>query len=244
MTESFSEADLSSIHDRIGRLQASTRRTLPLFLTGILATLVAAGVALYYIVALSGDLKEARASLRQSEAALAAARANLAIANASLHQVQAATSAPSAPSTASTSATSSNARKIAAAISDVSRSQRDLQSASASIRLAAAKLPAEAEEPPVQAQPAGWFAVVGSYTIDAAGLAGAAEQQRRAQAAGICTELWQTRISNNYAVVVGSRSDRRSAGINAERARKAGLAADAFAQPDRGWEKLSQSPDC
>ena len=232
MTGAFSEADLSSINHRIGTLQTSARRTLPMFVIGILATLLAAAIALYYIITLSGDLKEARASLRDSEVALATARNHLAIASVSLNQAQ-------------TAASSTNAPRIAAAISDVSRSQREVTIASASIKQAASKLPATttAEEQPVQ-MPVGWFAVVGSYTIDAAGLAKATEQQQRAQAAGFCSELWQTQISRNYAVVIGSRSDRKSAARNIERARKAGIAADAFAQPDRGWTKLPESSNC
>lgn len=236
MADVLTASDLSTLNDRIGQLQKSARRTLPMFVIGILATLCAAAIALYYIFTLSGDLKAARAALHQSETRLAAALDSLEVANAALHQAKAASTSPA------------NAVRITAAISDLSRSQQDLVTASDSIRTAAAKLPASSSttvaQAPAPVSTAGWFAVVGSYPIDAPGLAGAMEQQQRAQKAGLCVELWQTKISHNYAVVIGSRTDRATAVASAGAARKGGVATDAFAQPDREWTKLPQSPDC
>jgi hypothetical protein len=104
-----------------------------MFLVGILATIIAAAVAVYYILTLSSDLHEARASLQQSQAALMEARANLAAVNQTLRQAQAAT--PPA-----------DAGPITIAIKDVSRSQRDIAAASSSIRVAAEKLKPEADD--------------------------------------------------------------------------------------------------
>jgi hypothetical protein len=63
-----------AINDAVAKLQRSARQTIPMFLVGILATVIAAGVALYYILTLSADLREARHALRDSQAALAGAR--------------------------------------------------------------------------------------------------------------------------------------------------------------------------
>ena len=133
---------LDAINDAVDKLQASARRTIPMFLVGILATLIAAGVALFYIMTLSADLREARGALRQSQAALMQARANLAAANVSLRQAQKTVTSPA------------DAGSIAAAISEVSRSQSNITVASTSIKDATAKLNPEigerAESPPRQ----------------------------------------------------------------------------------------------
>lgn len=233
MTMALSQDDMVSIAGRIDLLQKSARRTLPMFLIGILATLVAAAVAIYYIVTLSGDLRAAQQALRTSQRRVALAQQNLSIANEALRKAQA-----ESPSGA-------NAEQITAAISDVTRSQRQLSYASASVREAASKLPASlpADDASVVAAPQ-WFAVVGSYRLDATGLANASAQAGRAQAAGLCAEMWQTRISRNYAVVIGTISDRPTALANMARARSTGLADDAFVQPNRDWTKLPQSPQC
>jgi hypothetical protein len=129
MTDAESDFDLARVHESIASLRRSTRRTLPLFLIGIVATLVAAGIALYFILTLSADLKEARASLRESQAALTQARLSLAKANATLVQTQGATGSEA------------NSEQIAAAIKQVSVSQQDLRSASSSLTQASSKLP-------------------------------------------------------------------------------------------------------
>lgn len=122
---------LESMQEAISSLQRSSMRTLPVFLIGIVATLVAAAIAVYYIVTLSADLKEARASLRESQSALTQARISLSKANTTLVQTQQATSSES------------NSEQIAAAIAQVSVSQQDLRSASSSLTQATSKLPVE-----------------------------------------------------------------------------------------------------
>lgn len=122
---------LESMQEAISSLQRSSMRTLPVFLIGIVATLVAAAIAVYYIVTLSADLKEARASLRESQSALTQARISLSKANTTLVQTQQATGSES------------NSEQIAAAIAQVSVSQQDLRSASSSLTQATSKLPVE-----------------------------------------------------------------------------------------------------
>jgi hypothetical protein len=129
MTDSANGMDLARVHESIVSLQRSTRRTLPLFLVGIVATLIAAGIALYFILTLSADLKEARQSLRESQAALTQARISLSKANTTLVQTQEATGSEA------------NSEQIAEAIKQVSVSQQDLKSASSSLTQASSKLP-------------------------------------------------------------------------------------------------------
>jgi hypothetical protein len=125
---------LESMQEAIASLQKSSMRSLPVFLIGIIATLIAAGIAIYYIVTLSADLKEARQSLRESQAALTQARISLAKANSTLVRTQGAVGSEA------------NSEQIAAAIAEVSISQRDLRSASSSLTQATSKLPSESKE--------------------------------------------------------------------------------------------------
>lgn len=120
-------ASLTALEEGLDRMQRSARFTIPIFVIGILATLVAAGVAAYYILTLSSDLREARVALAQSQGALMEARSNLAAVNTSLLQAQG-------------SADPADASSIATAISDVSRSQASIRTASSSISEASAKL--------------------------------------------------------------------------------------------------------
>jgi hypothetical protein len=124
---------LESMQEAIASLQKSSMRSLPVFLIGIIATLIAAGIAVYYIVTLSADLKEARLSLRESQAALTQARISLAKANSTLIRTQ------------ETSGSDGNSEQIAAAIAEVSVSQRDLRSASSSLTQATSRLPVESK---------------------------------------------------------------------------------------------------
>ena len=133
MVDTGMAPDLAALNDAVDKLRRSAGRTIPMFLVGILATVIAAGIAIYYIVSLSSDLHEARASLQQSQAALMEARANLASVNETLKRAGEAT--PSA-----------EAGPIAVAIQDVARSQRDIASASSSISVAAEKLKPEADD--------------------------------------------------------------------------------------------------
>ena len=125
---------LESMQEAIAGLQKSSMRSLPVFLIGIIATLVAAGIAIYYIATLSADLKEARQSLRESQSALTQARLSLSRAKSTLVQTQGATG------------TEANSEQIAAAIAEVSVSQKDLRSASSSLTQATSRLPVDTKE--------------------------------------------------------------------------------------------------
>jgi hypothetical protein len=237
MSSVFSEADLTSLTEGIDKLRHSARRTVPMFAIGILSTVVAAGIAIWFIFTLSANLEEARTALRVSDAKLAAALENLQVANRALEQASQAAVTPGSQ------------RQIAAAISDVSRSQKDLAVVSASLKVATDKLPPASAAEQVAAsklvaEGTGWFAVMGSYPLNASGLDAAQARIRQIQATGQCAELWQTQISRNYAVVLGSSTSRDGAALGVKRARTSGMAGDAFTQRDRDWSRLPQSPAC
>src|SRR5260221_11500539 len=141
MTDPDTLPDLDVINDAVLKLQKSARRTIPMFFVGILATLIAAGVALFYIITLSTNLREARRALQQSQVALVQARADLALVSATLRQ---------SPKTISTAA---GAGTIANVLSDVARSQNNIEVASSSISSATTQLTPDAggtgESPPV-----------------------------------------------------------------------------------------------
>lgn len=128
MTVSETLANLDALNAGLAKLQKSARRTVPMFLLGILATLVAAGVALFYILKLSADLRDARAALERSQTALTEARRSLVDVNQALHEAQKGAN------------NSADAKSIATAISDVSRSQAKIRSASTSISNASSTL--------------------------------------------------------------------------------------------------------
>lgn len=119
---------LGALNEGLIRLQKSARKTIPMFLIGILATIMAAGIGVYYILTLSADLRDARHALQRSEAALTEARANLAAVSVSLRKAQ---TAPNSRADRSS---------IATALADVARSQAVVLSASTSIKDATEKL--------------------------------------------------------------------------------------------------------
>lgn len=238
MSDLLTQRDIDEFTSGIDTLRRSARRTLPFFVVGLVATLVAAVVAVYYIFSLSADLRAARQELRSTQATLAMAEQNLTIARESLKRVDL------------REASADNARQITAALFDLDRSQRDVTSASASVRSAGERIAAPADarqsDAPVAAAAAapGWFAVVGSFGLDDAGLTRAQALAGRVRDAGQCAEVWRTRISRNYAVVIGGRTDRTTAMATAARARTTRLAEDAFAQPDRDWVPVDGASRC
>ena len=125
---------IESLQDAIASLQKSSLRSLPVFLIGIIATLIAASIAIYFIFTLSADLKDTRQALKQSQEALTAARISLDKANAALVQTQ------------QSDPTGGSSDQIAAAIAQVSDSQKDLRQVSSSLTEATLKLPVSAPE--------------------------------------------------------------------------------------------------
>ncbi len=128
---------IESLQEAIANLQKSSMRSLPVFLIGIIATLVAAAIAIYFIFTLSADLKDTRQALKQSQEALTAARISLDKANAALVQTQQAGASAGSPA---------QSEQIAAAIAQVSDSQQDLRNVSTSLTEATLKLPVPAAE--------------------------------------------------------------------------------------------------
>lgn len=129
MTSAPEAADIFvTLNETVQRLQKSTRRTLPVFLIGIAATIAAAGIAVYYIVTLSNDLAAARVQLQQSNAALKMTQSKLARLQDLLRETQQHVTSAGAAAT------------IANAISDLASSQRTLTAASTSIDAAATKI--------------------------------------------------------------------------------------------------------
>jgi|GEM_PF-5912865 len=80
-----------------------------------------------------------------------------------------------------------------------------------------------------------WFAVIATYSLNRNGLRLATERARSVPRIFGCAEVWRTILSRNYAVVIGGVADRASALANAQRARAAALAPDAFTQANRQW---------
>lgn len=125
-----SAAILATLNQSVERLQRSSRRSVPMFVVGILATIIAAGVAVYYILTLSADLRDARKKLDQSQTALSETQGKLAILNETLREAQLHAGSPQA------------AQSIQSALTDVSNSQRSLTAVSSSLNAATASIAA------------------------------------------------------------------------------------------------------
>ena len=87
-----------------------------------------------------------------------------------------------------------------------------------------------------------WFAVVASYSTNGVGRNRALAMARAVGPSLGCAEIWRTKISRNYAVVLGGRTGRAAALANAQRARSTGVAPDAFTQADREWTQETRCP--
>lgn len=130
-------AVLATINDAVEKLQRSTRTTAPMFAIGIIATVVAAAIAVYYILTLSANLRDANRRLQQSQSTVSEMQAKLSAVNHSLQQAQQTVTSPVAQQT------------IANAISDVSNSQKTLTSVSSSISEATATIAPEVAQAPI-----------------------------------------------------------------------------------------------
>jgi len=103
---------------------------------------------------------------------------------------------------------------------------------------------AEATEPVAEGAP--WYAVLASLpanNLDAAHTVGN-EKLRVAQQIGLQQgiKIYKTRVSNNFAVVIGGQMARSDALALAATARQKSLANDAFAQQDRSWTLVGDAP--
>lgn len=233
--------DMRTITEAIDSLHASSRRSIPMFLIGLAATLVAAGVAIFYIIQLSSDLADAREQLARTQKKLVEAEKSLAVGHAVLRSVDEKIASSGEPR-------DREIRQIKAAISDLDRSQTDLAWASKAVGVAAAKItPANAPPSPLPtATPTapGWYAVTASYPENPTGLREALDDVAKAARKGLCTEVWKTQISKHYAVILGPRATREVAQEAVALARASGMAADAFLQVDRDWERIPEGGKC
>ena len=129
MTSRFSEDDLESLHNLTEKLGQSSKAVLPMFALGILATLVGAGIAIFYIFSLSERLEKANVELKRTEAVLDDTNRSLETANRALTQAseQAQTPTP----------------VLETAIREVSKSQEDLTQATRTVSRAATSLPVQ-----------------------------------------------------------------------------------------------------
>lgn len=102
----------------------------------------------------------------------------------------------------------------------------------------------EATEPVKEGAP--WYTVLASLPandLDAARNI-AKEKLKMAERVGLPRDVkvYKTKLSNNYAIVIGGQMARSDAIDLATAARQRGLAADAFAQQDRSWKLVSEAP--
>jgi hypothetical protein len=98
----------------------------------------------------------------------------------------------------------------------------------------------------VPAKGAPWYAVLASLPADDLNAAQelADEKAKMVRGAGISqpVQIYRTKISNNYAVVLGGKLSKSTAFLLAARARDKKLAPDAFAQQDRqNWDWVSDA---
>lgn len=93
---------------------------------------------------------------------------------------------------------------------------------------------------------AGWFAVLMSLPVrdelSAKTAANKIQNMLKTQKARYVVQIYRTKISNNFAIVLGGPSERREALEAVRFARQSGLSTDAFAQPDRGWTHIGNTP--
>ncbi len=233
--------DMATIAEAIDSLHASSRRSIPMFLIGLVATLIAACVAIFYIIQLSSDLTAARAELAMTQQKLAEAKKSLAVGHAVLRSVDEQIASSGEPQ-------ERDIRQIKDAISDLDRSQNDLASASMAVRAATSKItPANAPaspEPSPSPTPPGWYAVTASYPQTPAGLKEALDDVAKIARKGLCAEVWKTQISKHYAVIIGPKTSREVAQDALALARSKAIAADAFLQVDRDWERIPEGGKC
>ena len=131
MEGSISDIELGKLNASIDALQASARRTIPMFAIGILATLFAAGVALWYIFTLTAQLQLAQSEMWRTQNRVIAARASLFDVQRELKfQLQ-----------AKKNASPTDAGWIAAVLTEVEASQQGLKDASDSINRTEEQLP-------------------------------------------------------------------------------------------------------
>ncbi len=89
-----------------------------------------------------------------------------------------------------------------------------------------------------------WFAVVGSFKSNrleiAKKFANSIESKIRNDGLRYTVDIYRTKVSNHYAIVVGGPRPKTGAEKTARESRQKGWAKDAFAQIDRGWTQIER----
>ena len=102
----------------------------------------------------------------------------------------------------------------------------------------------EATEPAIQTEV--WFTVLASLREDqlndAKRVANEKLAEIKASNESLPVEIWKTKISKNYAIVVGGEVNRSRAVELSRLARSEHWADDAFPQVDKSWEKIGVAP--
>lgn len=260
MSPAQDEGAFAEIHETLQRMRRSSRASVPMVILGLLLTLAAAGVAIYYIITLSSSNAELQASLGESRAALLQSR------EAQVKAIPLLEGARGA-STADTNRIRQAVQELRRGVETLESAQRGLATASASLSTAGVSstpdptetgvetgspqtnapdgTPAPAPErvlPPVI--PGRAFAVLGSFEPDEPGRANAFGLASTLGRRGLCVEIWQANTSRHLAVVLGGVASEDEARERAQQARAEGIAPDAYAQFDRGWARVEGSPQC
>lgn len=149
MTKSISAEDVKSLNELTESLGRNSKLAAPFFALGILATLVGAGIAIYFIVSLSAQLEDAQKGLEVAQLEITQSQAALEDANRSLEEANAALGG----SPSSQSASNATENSLERAIMQVTKSQEGLVGARANVSNATIALPSQGQRTAQQAAP-------------------------------------------------------------------------------------------
>jgi len=139
MSKSISEEDVKSLNELTESLGRNSKVAAPFFALGILATLVGAGIAIYFIVNLSAKLEDAQEGLTVAQIELTQSQAALEDANRSLEEANTALGS----SQSSQSESKATEDSLERAIMQVTKSQEGLAGARTNVSNATIALPSQ-----------------------------------------------------------------------------------------------------
>lgn len=254
------ESGFTEIHETLQRMRRSSRASVPMVLIGLVLTLAAATVAIYYIVTLRSSNAALDAALDESRAGLQQSRDAQMRAIPLLEQARGASAADTTRIQQAIGELRRGVDTLVSAEQGLTTAEESLTTAGVSSAPSATDAPANAGSPEAKAEgetpapaparvlppviPGRAFAVLGSFSSDEAGRANAFGSASALQQRGLCVEIWKANTSQHLAVVLGGVASESEARIRAQRARAEGFAADAYAQFDRGWTRAEGSPQC
>lgn len=252
------ESGFTEIQETLQRMRSSSRAAVPMMLLGLALTVAAAGVAIYYIATLRTSNQQLRDALESSGAALSQSQRAQNNASALLRQAMQSNPADRARIGQALNELSQGAETLASAADDLQEAQQQVPTAGISpesaetsaptnAALAAAQTPAAATArgtPLPAVLPGRFFAVLASFSEGEDGHRKALERATLHRQQGHCAEIWFVTTSRHFAVVSGSVAGEDEARARARAARNEGYATDAYAQFDRGWTRVPDSPRC